>query len=381
MARNIAEGAAACSAALTAPGGPPPLRPLLLSAVGADAAGEALLASCAERGIDASRVEVVGGAHGTAQVAAVIDARGEIAAAVADVAIVEARLTPGWVRARAPLLAAARLVVLDANLGAAALEAAAGAAAAAGVRVLLEPVSVSKAGRCAGALRHALAVTPNAEELVALADAAAAAAGRPPLPRPPPQASSSDGDGGGRGEGELAAAAAAHLTALLSHAAAVLDAGAREWAQAAAADRRPPGRGPLAPERPTYPSTLSAVDAPPRAGVGAIVLTMGPLGAAVLTRRPGTVRGAVAAAHVPALPARVVALTGGGDALVAGMAVGLLRGQALEAALCLGVGMATAAVGSARNVPDAPALSGLRDAAAAAARGLRRYALPAGAAL
>jgi len=107
---------------------------------------------------------------------------------------------------------------------------------------------------------------------------------------------------------------------------------------------------------------------------------MGPLGAAVLTRA-GTGRNAVAAAHVPALPARIVALTGGGDALVAGLAVGLLRGQALEAALCLGVAMATAAVGGARNVPDAAALLGLRDAAAAAARGLRRYTLPAAAAL
>lgn len=57
------------------------------------------------------------------------------------------------------------------------------------------------------------------------------------------------------------------------------------------------------------------------AGVKHIVLTMGPLGAALITSSGRS----LAVAHAPALPARIANLSGAGDALVAGLLVALLQ--------------------------------------------------------
>lgn len=60
-----------------------------------------------------------------------------------------------------------------------------------------------------------------------------------------------------------------------------------------------------------------------QAGVGSIVLTMGPLGAALCT--PGDSSGSVLLHHFPALPAEVVNCSGAGDCLVAGCLWGLIQ--------------------------------------------------------
>ena len=60
---------------------------------------------------------------GTPVVSVVFDRGGEVAACVADVALLEAALTPALLRRRfAPAIAAAPLLVLDGNLSAAAIE-------------------------------------------------------------------------------------------------------------------------------------------------------------------------------------------------------------------------------------------------------------------
>jgi pseudouridine kinase len=72
---------------------------------------------------------------------------GEVAASVADVAAPAAELTPAVVQQHIADIAAAQLLILDANLQGPTLQAAACVAAAAGVPVLFEPVSVPKAPR------------------------------------------------------------------------------------------------------------------------------------------------------------------------------------------------------------------------------------------
>ena len=86
-----------------------------------------------------------------------------------------------------------------------------------------------------------------------------------------------------------------------------------------------------------------------RAGVGHIVLTLGPLGAVLCTLRPAG--NAVLLQHMPALPAKVANCSGAGDCLVAGCLFGLARGRAPLAALGCGIAAARQAVQSAQNVP------------------------------
>ena len=63
-----------------------------------------------------------------------------------------------------------------------------------------------------------------------------------------------------------------------------------------------------------------------QAGVQHVVLTLGPLGAALCSR--GASCGLATVQHLPAAPAQVVSTSGAGDCLVAGCAAALL-GRAL----------------------------------------------------
>ena len=108
VGRNIAEGLFHASAR----GAPPPF---LLSAVGDDLAGVALLEAWRKLGrVSTAGVRVRAGAA-TPAVAAVLDAGGEVAAAVADCDTVETSLDVSWIQAHAARIAAARVVVLDGN--------------------------------------------------------------------------------------------------------------------------------------------------------------------------------------------------------------------------------------------------------------------------
>jgi pseudouridine kinase len=75
-------------------------------------------------------------------------------------------LTPDLVPAA--LVADASLVVVDGNLPVPTVAHVIDAAAASGVRVVLDPVSVAKAERIAPLVRDLFAVTPNEDELAAL---------------------------------------------------------------------------------------------------------------------------------------------------------------------------------------------------------------------
>ncbi|KAF8063071.1 ARL6 [Scenedesmus sp. PABB004] len=267
---------------------------LLVSVIGHDAAGDALMAHLRHQGMATSGVAQVRGVS-TPCVAAVLDRHGEVAASVADVAAPRL-LTPGLVACYGPELRGARLVVLDGNLAPDTLAAAAKLASESAVPVLFEPVSVPKAAACVPVLRRLSYITPNGAELLAIADAAAGTppqrAQHPALPDEPQQ-----------------------LLAALAPAAAVVL----------------------------------------RTGLRHIVLTMGHHGAALLWLEPlrgAAGRQALAARHVPAAPARaVVSLSGAGDTLTGGFAAALARGAAPAEALALGVAAARLAVECPHNVP------------------------------
>ena len=345
VGRNIAEGLFRASP----PGAPPPF---LLSVVGDDLAGGALLEAWRNLGhtLSAAGVRVCAGAA-TPAVAAVLDAGGEVAAGVADCDTVEAFLDPPWIQAHAARIAAARVVVLDGNCAPAALAAAVAtarapsdASASASRRgvpkqkstplVWFEPVSVAKAARVfeAGVAREGDVVSPNLAELRAMARAARRASGR-----------RADDDAENELENENEN------------------------------------------ESPWNDATRDDVDALLDAGIGSVVLTLGALGVVLCRRegnesritnhasRPSYARAPFVRTRVPALPpsAGVRSLVGAGDALVAGSAAALAAGHDLASAVSFGVAAARRAVETDANVPFsgvsfAALAADARDAAAAA---------------
>ncbi|MEO7071078.1 MAG: PfkB family carbohydrate kinase, partial [Nostocoides sp.] len=157
VGRNIAENLARLGT-----------RTHLVSVVGRDALGDTLLAQTSAAGVRVEHVTRTDRPTGT--YTALLDADGELIVAVADMAAT-AELGPDRISEARDLIAAADLVVLDGNLSPAALEHALDLTSGAGVRTILEPVSVPKAVAIAGSItaEHPLyAVTPNRDELIAL---------------------------------------------------------------------------------------------------------------------------------------------------------------------------------------------------------------------
>ncbi|GAB4817082.1 hypothetical protein N2152v2_004128 [Parachlorella kessleri] len=319
VARNVAESLARLCRGVGRPG------PVLLSAVGRDLAGQALISHMQSLGLSTAGILQVAGSS-TPTVAVVFDRSGEVAACVADVDLLEQAVTPPFLRQHRSLLAAAPVVMVDGNLSPAALEAACHQAAAAGVPVWFEPVSQPKSIRASQVLHLLTYISPNEGELVAMAQAVQR--GTAQLEPNPPgilayPSSSASRDSSNSKIGPLPAEVAAAVEPLLHHTAVLL-----------------------------------------RAGVKHIVLTLGPVGAALCTPGPDNPSSTICVQHLPALPAKVVNCSGAGDCLVAGCLFGLTQGRTPLQALACGVAASHAAVESQHNVP--PQLS-----AAAVERGAR----------
>jgi sugar/nucleoside kinase (ribokinase family) len=296
---------------------------LLLTAVGDDAAGAALKASWQAMKLPTRGIHTVSGGA-TPTVSIIFDGRGDVAASMADVALLETALTPAVLQRFSAYIRASDVVLLDGDLSEAAIEAAARCAAAAPRPPLLwfEPVSAPKAARATAILSFLDYASPNMAELRAMAAAVAlkhaqrGCAG----PRSPPSSTTS-------AESILAAA------------------------------------------RPLLQLVLEQ-------GLKAIVLTLGSQGAALCTLSPD--RRAVRAVHAPALPASVVNCSGAGDCLVAGFLHGLATGCAPAAALALGAAAAKRAVQAATNVPPNLSAADLEQDAAEAERLTQTLTFPCG---
>jgi pseudouridine kinase len=157
VGRNIAENLARLGT-----------RTILISSVGRDAAGETVLRQTAAAGVVLEHVHRTDRATGT--YVALLDADGELVAAVSDMAATD-EISPELIADVGDVLAAASLLVLDGNLAPATVGVALDRAQAAGIRAILEPVSVPKAARLAEQLtaeRPLFAITPNRDELAAI---------------------------------------------------------------------------------------------------------------------------------------------------------------------------------------------------------------------
>ena len=138
----------------------------LVTAIGTDPLGDQLIASTREAGVGVEHVARLD--MPTGSYTAVLDHDGELLVAIASMAATEA-IGAVQVEAAADLIAGASLLVLDGNLGTAALDAA--RALAGDVPLVLDPVSVPKAERVRGYLdgKHSWhLVTPDYLELAAL---------------------------------------------------------------------------------------------------------------------------------------------------------------------------------------------------------------------
>ncbi|CAN8288456.1 unnamed protein product [Cochlearia groenlandica] len=103
-------------------------------------------------------------------VSLVYDVNGEVAAGVAGVDAVEKFLTPEWIKRFKHKISSAPIVVVDANLSTLALEASCELAAECNVPVWFEPVSVTKSQRIASIAKYVTIVSPNQDELIAMAN-------------------------------------------------------------------------------------------------------------------------------------------------------------------------------------------------------------------
>lgn len=351
VGRNIAEGILRVS--------PPGVEaPLLISAVGDDLAGRALIGAWTDLGASPDAIRVRVGAA-TPVVAAVLDGEGEVAASVADTVTAERDIDPSWIANHARRIANAAAVVLDGNCSPEALAAATAAAkgddagasdardspsaSRRGPSVWFEPVSVAKSTRAgeAGILSRVDFVSPNVAELRAMA-----------------------ADVRARENGDVSETATRATTATL-----------RDATETATSARPTAGShdGPYASAWEAAKATARDAETLLRAGVGRVVLTLGSLGVLVCERNPDGV--GARHTHLPALPAKVRSAIGAGDALVAGCVAALSAGRAVEEAVAIGVAAARRAVESDENVGDASRGEGtVTDALEADAREVTRRA-------
>lgn len=160
VGRNIAENLARLGT-----------RTHLVASVGRDPLGDTLIRETSDAGVHLGYVARTDTATGT--YTAVLDANGELVIAVSDMAAT-AELSPVHIDAARDVIAGCDLLVLDGNLSAETLSYARNLGASAGIRTIIEPVSVPKAVALAALPgmfdpAHPLyLVTPNRDEIAAI---------------------------------------------------------------------------------------------------------------------------------------------------------------------------------------------------------------------
>lgn len=155
VARNVAENLARLGQPVT-----------LLTAVGADGAGEGLLEYTASAGVDVSSALRTPD-HTTGTYLALISADGLLYHAIDDMRVINA-LEPEIIQQHADLFKTAGMVFVDANLSPAALRTTITLANEAQVPVCADPTSLLLASKLCPHLPHLLMVTPNRGEAAIL---------------------------------------------------------------------------------------------------------------------------------------------------------------------------------------------------------------------
>lgn len=156
-ARNIAENLARLDIATS-----------LIAAVGDDVLGRMVERRTARAGVNTDCVRTVRGGR-TGAYFGLLTPDGDLLMGIDDMDVVR-RITPRVLEASRPLLRAAGMVVLDANVSVRTLRAARRICGAAGVPVCIEPVSLPLMGRIAPWLPGTALFTPNVAEAEAILD-------------------------------------------------------------------------------------------------------------------------------------------------------------------------------------------------------------------
>jgi len=138
----------------------------LLGAVGDDLISDRLLADTRDAGVDISAAVRARGRSCSVYVA-LLDGRGELDTAAADMSVMDA-VDPACVENWRSLIQQSSMVVADANVQAPTLQRIVEIANEANVPLILEPVSVAKAQRVADLKGEAFVVTPDAAEALVL---------------------------------------------------------------------------------------------------------------------------------------------------------------------------------------------------------------------
>ncbi|MFO1133257.1 MAG: carbohydrate kinase family protein [Hyphomicrobiales bacterium] len=159
VGRNIAENLARLGLSVA-----------LVTALGSDANGQLVRQACAAVGVNLTMA--IAAAAPTGSYLAVLDDMGELVSAINDMRAMEA-LTPSHLDSCADRLAQADMLVADCNLSEMCLAWLCRFSAERGRRLVIEPVSVPKARKLLslGNGLSAFAITPNAQQLAALAGA------------------------------------------------------------------------------------------------------------------------------------------------------------------------------------------------------------------
>jgi pseudouridine kinase len=329
VARNIAHSLVLLAdSEITASNAP---LPLLITAVGDDSAGKSLVDSCLKLGMNSKGIlSVPGGA--TPCVSIIFDGGGDVAASVADVALLETQLTAAQLAAYTRDIENSYSVLIDGDLSQDAIKAVCSVIRnCVGKRPLLffEPVSAPKSMRAVPFLSVLDYASPNVAELKAMAGALL------------------------------------HKRKLRSQC---------ERRNAAGGDGRfyfSEIEKALHAARPLLQLVLEE-------GLGNVVLTLGGLGAALCTLSAD--KSSIIISHAPALPATIVNCSGAGDCLVAGFLHGLTHHTENPVhALAMGVAAAKRAVQSDSNVPTSLIASQLETKAVKIVKeSIKVYTLPCG---
>ncbi|KAG7670718.1 hypothetical protein KSW81_004153 [Nannochloris sp. 'desiccata'] len=300
VARNIAHSLVLLSNSEKKTTSSPRELPLLITAIGDDAAGKSLLESCLHLGMDTKGIISVPQGS-TPCVSIIFDGQGDVAASVADVALLEKNLTAINLEAYAIDIEKSHSVLIDGDLGQDAIN-----AICCSIKnnypspnkkplLFFEPVSAPKAVRAVPFLSVLDYASPNLAELKAMAEV-------------------------------------------------VL----KNYKSSCACHNLKEARGGseigklLQTARPLVQLVLEE-------GLKNVLLTLGSLGAALCTLSKD--KSSIIVHHAPALPATIVNCSGAGDCLVAGFLHELTRANDPVCALAMGVAAAKHAVQCDSNVP------------------------------
>ena len=350
VARNIAHNLAILGQIT---GSPTLASPILIAAVGDDAAGSSLIESCEHIGINIDGVMIVPGGA-TPSVSIIFDGQGDVAASVADVNLLETAITPQILMEHRRRIQGSFCVLIDGDLSQKAVEvsnhlkknkknrgllvsltfffsfiwqaAARIARHESGTITWFEPVSAPKSTRAVHILPLLDYASPNLAELKSMAEAV-----KMYLPKQ----------------------SYSHCTALSEQ----FNSNSSKIEQV------------FLSLRPLLQLVLNE-------GLGNVVLTLGGDGAALCTMTKDKKQ--IIIYHCNALPATVVNCSGAGDCLVSGFLYALAIGKRPEQALTYGIAAAKSAVESDTNVPASFSLHALINDADRVASGMKLYKFPCG---